>query len=478
MELRALKFIEENHLIPPASNLLVAVSGGADSICMLHILLSLRERMGINLHIAHLDHQLRGAESAADARYIEGLSFKLKVPATISRADVAKYQREKCLTMEDAAREVRYGFLTETAQETGSDRIAVGHTQDDHIETVLMHLVRGTGLNGLQGLKPSVNWQSTGGKICIIRPLLNITRSETSTYCDEKKLRVRIDASNFSLPPLRNRLRHQLLPLLKEYNPAIEQSILRLSRIAADDIEFLEEEAKRAWEGVARYVNETVTLDRSALLKQPAALKREVIRLAFERLLGNLKDVEARHIDEVIDALDKPAGKKLNLPGGLYFSTEYECYRIGRGSSPAPPIPPLSGERELSIPGDTQLTGWLVKADITAPQDVRAEENDNPYRAYLDLGITGTRLSVRNRRPGDRFQPQGMKQSKKLGEYMIDNRVPSYWRERVPLVCSPEQIIWVVGWRIDERVKITANTKQVLRIDFIPQWEKDSWNMP
>ncbi len=440
-------------------------------MCMLHILLGLRERLSINLHIAHLDHQLRGAESAADARYIEKLSRKLEVPATISRTDVTRYRQEKRLTMEEAAREVRYRFLAKTARETGSDRIAVGHTRDDHIETVLLHLVRGTGLNGLQGLKPSVHWQKDTDRLIIIRPLLDITRSETADYCSEKEISARIDASNFSLPPLRNRIRHQLLPLLNDYNSAIEKSILRLSRIAADDIEFLKEEAKRVWKEVVRYENETVTLDKSALLAQPAALRREVIRLAFDKLLGNLKDVEARHIEEIIEALDKPAGKKLNLPGGLYFSTEYGCYRMGKGPSPISPLPYLSGEWQLNIPGDTKITGWLVKTEIFKPEEVRAEKNDNAYRAYLDLDRTGTGLSVRNRRSGDRFQPQGMSQSKKLSEYMIDNRVPSYWREQVPLVYSPQQILWVVGWRIDERAKITANTKHVLRIDFMPQRE-------
>ena len=196
---RVLDFIHGNKLVSGQHCLLVAVSGGPDSVCLLHILIELRGELGIRLHIAHLDHQLRGAESEADARYVSDLARRLDIPATIEQRDVKAYQGQQHLSPEEAAREVRYTFLAQVAKSIGADRVAVGHTADDHIETILMHLIRGTGTTGLQGLQPSSPWQSSKSGLTIIRPLLPVSRQETADYCSSHQLMPRIDASNLSL---------------------------------------------------------------------------------------------------------------------------------------------------------------------------------------------------------------------------------------------------------------------------------------
>jgi len=462
LEQRVIGFIHQHHLIS-GGKLVVAVSGGADSVCLLHILASLQKELKISLHVAHLNHQLRGAESEADAKYVSQLARQLGIPATIEGREVKGYQAQKRLSLEEAAREVRYGFLAEVASSIGAGRVAVGHTRDDHVETILMHLIRGTGTRGLQGLKPSSELKSKTGSIIVIRPLLEISREETEGYCQSHKLKPRIDASNISLSPLRNRIRHQLLPLLEGYNPGIAQALLRTGQIASDDIAFLDKEVARLWDEVAREAGKTIVLDKERFDQLPPTLKRYLFRAAAERLLGSAKDIEMRHIEEMMSALDKPAGKRFNLPQGLTLSVEYDRYLLAPDPAALSPLPVLDGEFQLKIPGETLLPGWRIEAKIINRERL-TERND--FTACFDLGKTGDKLLVRPRKRGDRFQPLGLDQPKKLNEFMIDAKIPQAWRQRVPIVCSPEHIVWVVGWRIDERVKVTEDTKKVLQLEF------------
>lgn len=462
LEKRVLGFIQQ-HQLTSGKKLVVAVSGGPDSVCLLHILAKLQKELKVSLHVAHLNHQLRGIESEADAQYVSDLSRQLGIPATIEGREVKGYQAKHRLSPEEAAREVRYSFLSEVAKSIGAERVAVGHTTDDHIETILLHLVRGTGTRGLRGLQPYTEWKSKTGSIVVIRPLLEVSRRETEDYCQSHELKPRIDASNISLSPLRNRIRHQLLPLLKSYNPGIAQALLRTGRIASDDIDFLDKEVAQLWDEVAQEQPNTIVLDKKKFDRLPPALKRYLFRAAAERLLGSAKDIEMRHIEEMMAALNKPAGKRLSLPRGLIFSIEYDRYLLASDPAALSPLPILNGELQLKIPGETRLPGWHVKATIINREDMTKKDE---LTTYLDLDKTGDRLLVRPRQRGDRFQPLGLDQPKKLGEFMIDAKIPRAWRQQVPLVCSPEHIIWVVGWRIDERVKVSEDTKKVLCLEF------------
>ncbi len=463
LEQRVLDFIRQHQLVPGDRKLLVAVSGGPDSVCLLHTLVNLQKELKVKLHLAHLNHQLRGAESEADADYVADLALKLGIPATIERREVKGYQARERLSLEEAAREVRYSFLAEVAKSIGADRVAAGHTRDDHIETILMHLIRGTGTKGLRGLQPYTEWKSKTGSLIIIRPLLEISHQETEDYCRQHKLRPRLDASNLSLSPLRNRVRHQLLPLLESYNPRMAEALLRAGRIASDDIGFLDKEITRLWDDIIHQQEKAIVLDREGFDPLPPALKRYLLRASVEKLLGSAKDIETRHIEEMMSLVTKPAGKRLSLPQGLTFFIEYNQYRLTSDSASLSPFPTLEDEVPLNIPGQTSLPGWRIEAAIIDRE--RMTEKDD-FTAYLDLGKTGGKLTVRPRRRGDRFQPLGIPQAKKVGEFMIDAKIPRTWRGKIPIVCSPEQIVWVVGWRIDERAKITEDTKKVLRLEF------------
>ncbi len=492
LEQRVLRFIQEHHLVSGGDKLLVAVSGGPDSVCLLHILVKLQRELEAKLQVAHLNHQLRGVESKADADYVSDLARQWGIPATIEGRDVKGYQAQQRLSLEEAAREVRYSFLTQVARSIGAERVAVGHTMDDHIETILMHLIRGTGTRGLRGLQPVTVWQSAANSLTIIRPLLEVSHQETEDYCHQHQLMPRLDASNLSLSPLRNRIRQQLLPLLESYNPRMAETLLRTGRIASDDIDFLDEQIARLWDEVAQQRGKTIILDKEGFDQMPSALQRYLLRASAEKLLGSAKDIEMRHIEEMMSLATKPAGKRLSLPGGLIFSIEYNKYLLTSDFAALSPFPTLRDEFQLKIPGETLLPGWRVEATIIDPSVVKGKLEGalapseiitplplnkgkgtkgiglikNDFTAYLDLGKTGDKLTVRPRQPGDRFQPLGMSQPKKVNEFMIDAKIPQAWRQQVPIVCSPEHILWVVSWRIDDRAKVTESTKQILCLKF------------
>jgi tRNA(Ile)-lysidine synthase len=339
-------------------------------------------------------------------------------------------------------------------------------------------------------------------KLLVIRPLLDITRQETLNYCQEHQLEPRIDSSNLSLSFFRNRLRLELLPLLREYNPSMDQALLRLAEIAGDDISFMEQQAFELWDEATRREEDAIYLGKGKTAALPIALQRQLIKLAIARLAGDIRDIEANHIEAIRSLLNKPVGKRISLPHSLVCWNEYDEVVIAVSRSPERsegatkqsyvPLPLLRGKFLLKVPGETWLPGWRVIARITqhsalstqhvgevspvsaqsshviaseAKQSQRKASED--FVAEFDLHRAGTELFVRQRQSGDRFQPLGMDKPKKLQHFMVDAKIPLLWRERIPLACSPQQILWVVGWRIDDRVKVTEATKEILRLEFI-----------
>jgi len=504
LESKVIDFIQRYSLIPDEEVVVVGVSGGADSVCLLHVLAKWRKERGIKLHMAHLNHQLRGVESEADAEYVSNLAGSLGIPITIDRQDVAAYRAERNCSIEEAARELRYAFLARVAREVGANRIAIGHTRDDQVETILMHILRGTGITGLCGLAPCspMAYDSQGmslpasslslrasplslrakrSNLLVIRPLLDITKEETASYCQEQQLDPRIDSSNLSPSFFRNRLRLHLLPLLRQYNPSVDQALLRLADIAKEDNAFIEQQASGLWDEVARQENNTIYLDKKQVAGLPIALQRHLLRVAVTKLAGDVRDIEASHIEAARSLLNKPASKRISLPHGLICHGGYDELVIAstakQSQLPPCPFPPLPGEFPLKVPGKTVSPGWKVIASIVRERAASpssrgalgtSEGNcQSNLVAHFDLHKTGTELFVRQRRPGDRFQPLGMNMPKKLYEFMVDAKIPRSWRGHIPIVCSPQQIIWVVGWRIDNRVKTTEASKEILRLEFI-----------
>ncbi|MBI4295097.1 MAG: tRNA lysidine(34) synthetase TilS [Chloroflexi bacterium] len=461
---RMLAFILRHSLTEAGETLVVAVSGGPDSVCLLHLLRELRTELGLRLHVAHLDHQLRGAESQADARYVAELAQHLELPATVEARDVAGYRLQHRLGLEAAARQVRYEFLADVARSVGSRRVAVGHTADDQAETILMHLVRGAGGSGLRGMQPQTLWSGLAVPLVVVRPLLAVRRREIEAYLQAQGLKPRIDPTNLELPPLRNRIRHQLIPLLSEFNPSLVEALLRTARALTDDLDFIASQVARHWSQVVKEVPGGWALNRSQLSQIHPSLRRHLLRRALETVAGEPHDVEAIHIEQMMALLHKPAGSRLHLPRGLALYADYDRLLLGDDPERFSPLPPLTGEYRLQVPGVTQLAGWQVVARLVPPgTSPQLQEN---LAAELDFGIVGTELIVRGRRPGERFQPLGMAQPKKLQDFLVNEKVPRLWRERVPLVASPRGVVWVVGHRIAHWARVTEATRQVLRLEF------------
>ena len=473
---RQVKAALEQTGLAPEGSLVVAVSGGPDSLALLHSLHQLREPLGLRLHGAHLDHGLRGDASVGDAEFVADAFRRLEIPFTHEQADVNSFRRERRLSLEQAAREVRYAFLTKVAAEERADAVALGHTADDQAETVLMNIVRGAGLTGLRGMQAASSFVSNGQETVLVRPLLLISKEETTGYCRAMGLQPRLDESNLSLEPKRNRVRLQLLPILEEYNPAVRDALTRLSHSAAKHLVYIDDQVDSVWPEVAQVHDGTVTLDVRAFSGLPPAIQGHLLRRAVSAVKADLQDIQQNHIDAMARLMDGPAGRSLDLPAGLRLSIGYGEATLAPSNLDQCPLPPLEGEHTLKVPGENMLPGWRVMAKLVQearePLEVDAGGSAPPdslsRKAVVDYGSLGGELVVRPRRPGDRFQPLGMSKPKKLQDFMVDSKIPRVWRDRVPLVVSPRGIAWVVGWRIAEWARIGTGESERLELEFEP----------
>jgi len=460
----------EAHGLADGRTLLVGVSGGPDSVALLHALAGLREALPVRLHAAHLDHGLRGRESRADAEYVAGLCERLGVPLISKRVDVAAFRHRLGLSMEDAARRVRYGFFAEAGKKAGARVVLVGHTADDQVETVLLHLLRGSGVAGLAGMEALARAPSAGdgeaAPLLVGRPLLGVSRRETEAYCAAHRLGPRRDSSNRSPRFLRNRVRRELLPVLRRYNPSIDAALLRLAEQAALTARHLDRQVEQVWPRLARPEQGAVVLDRAELAALDPALQAHALRRAVAQVKGDLQGIAAAHIRRVAELAAGPAGRSASLPGGIRFVTGYERHRLGRRGEAAPAAPALRGETRLRVPGTTYAGGWRVRATTEAAD---AELRSAGCVALLDVALARRALVVRSRRPGDRFRPLGMAQAKKLQDFFVDAKVPREARDAVPLVCADGEIVWVVGYRIGEAARVPAGALRRLRLELTPR---------
>ena len=468
------RVLQEARLLDGTWPLLVAVSGGPDSLTLLHLLHALSGRHTLSLHVAHLNHGLRGPESEEDARYVCEVAGGLGLPVTVEAADVGAFRRERRLSWEAAAREVRYAFLSQTADRVGAAAVVLGHTADDQAETVLLHLLRGSGLQGLRGMLPHTVRRSPDGtrRVALLRPLLRVTREETEAYCQARGLTPRHDPSNLEERYTRNRIRHRLLPTLAQYNPSIRETLVRLARTATIDLDFIDRQLQQAWPALVTPEPWGLRIHRDGFRGLHPSLQAHLLRRAWEELAGETADLTSAQVEAMMDLVREEegigpakkggAGKSLSLGRGVRFHTGYEELVLGRRPALAagPPLKPVL----LPLPGEAHTDGWHVTARLVdGPVQVTDGE---PYRAYLSLAVLGDRVQIRPRWAGDRFQPLGMEGTKRLKEFMIDAHIPRGWRERIPLLVGERGVSWVVGWRIAHWARVTEATGQVVEVIF------------
>ncbi|HEM62662.1 MAG TPA: tRNA lysidine(34) synthetase TilS [Chloroflexi bacterium] len=468
--------IEEHQMVRPGETVVIGLSGGPDSLCLLHVLRTLRLELQIELYVAHLEHGIRGAASRADAEFVRNLAQSWHLPVSVEHADVPRYSQEQKLAMEEAARRVRYLFLGRVVTAVGAGSAAVGHNADDQVETILMHWMRGSGLEGLRGIPPvqelgAEPWWS-GPPLRVIRPLLEVPRPEIEAYCARQGLQPRFDRSNLDLTYHRNRIRHELIPHLESFNPRIREILRRSAKTIADDYDYLRHQSLQAWDRLVEETEETISFPLEPWTRLHPSLQRQLLREAIRRLRKSLRDITWTHVEQARVGVEKlDTGGRITLPQGLFLTKGYHRFVIGE-SRPYPDLPLLwESPLALSVPGHNPLpdSPWVLHCQIMTGDGASPIilDNPDPWHAYLDLDKAGRDLTLRVRRTGDRFQPLGMGgQSKSLTDFMIDAKIPQHLRDLLPLVVSPQHIVWVAGYRVDERVQVTSETRQILHLWF------------
>lgn len=433
---RFLETVARYQLLEAGQRVLVGVSGGGDSMALLHLLLTHQEALGISIEVAHVHHGFRGEESEAEAVYVQEYCKEWNTPCHVGRFDVPQLRKEWHLSAQEAARRVRHTFLRETAETLQAQRIALAHTQTDRVETILLQILRGTGTQGLSGF-PAKN-------LPLVRPLFDLTRSETQVYCEEWSLQPRTDSSNHNTAYRRNRTRLELLPYLREhYNPAVDESLLRLAEIAIAENDYLETQAQEALKGV---VGETpCTILREPFLALPLALQRRVLRLAVVQVRQTEADLSFEIVERVRLAVIEDTPLTLQLPhaGTQQTTIQYKESRILLKSD-APKRVPEAWQREV--------TPLLISEGEPLPL--------SEFRLLLPVGAVKLPLVVRSWRKGDRMQPRGMQGHKKLQDLFTDAKIPQERRATFPVLVDEagEGRIWaVLGLRLAEGAIPPAN---------------------
>jgi tRNA(Ile)-lysidine synthase len=450
------KYIEKNKLFAVGDTVIVAVSGGADSVALLDVLVNVKE-LDLRLIVAHVNHLLRGEESAADADFVRNLALHYRLPFELHNVDVHEISIREKLSLETAGRMVRYAWFDEVAAGFRANCIALAHHADDQAETVLMRLLRGSGTTGLAGIP-----HKSAGRY--VRPLLGCTRKEIEKYLAARNISYRTDSTNNDMHFLRNRIRHEFLPYLETFNPSIKDRLASTAEILAADEILLEDICKKAFCRLATVTTGDVTFALPALQAELRGLRYRVYRRAILIIKGNLAHITFRHlwnIDELLFSLKSNA--EISLPGGLTVTKNYRDLSFalsGKDRHNEPYELLIEGPGTFLLPGGNALS---VKVS-SSPEDWKSVP---VTRAYFDLGSAPFPWLVRTFKDGDRIVPFGMTGSKKVKDLFIDMKIPVRARRRIPLVFCNEKLIWVCGVRVAANARISADTETVASADII-----------
>jgi len=482
---RVAAYIEEHQLLPTQGEIIVAVSGGADSLCLLHLLRQLcgpgKRYPELRLHAAHLNHKLRGEASAQDAAAVAAIVASWGLPLTLGEVNVQALAREERRSLEDAARTARYHFLREVAH---GQPIAVAHHADDAAETLLLHMLRGGGLPGMVGMLPRQQ--------DIIRPLLGVSHAETLAYCQRHSIVPLEDASNTDPRFLRNRIRHELLPLLESLNPGIRGTLLRNAEGMHVDLEWIETQVDTCWPTVVILEQDNaIRLKLQALRVLPLSLQRHLLRRVTAKLYNGQSPLELRHYALIEELLHKQNDRKehtLHLPQQLRVTSNLNeviferLYQYVAVSTENQEIKEIM----LLIPGHVEVPGtpWIATAEAL-PEELaeavkhalRREDWPEVWRLLPStrhtVYVDGDAISsfkqcscmwVRTRHPGDRIQPLGMAHEKKVQDVLVDNHILRTERAHIPLFFSTSHCVWLAGVCLDDRARLTSKTQHILRL--------------
>jgi tRNA(Ile)-lysidine synthase len=459
-------------MVQTGDAVLIGVSGGPDSVALLHILLACAPAYSLRIAMAHLNHCLRQEESDRDQTFVTALAKRLKLPLYVERQDVRRYQKHRHLSLEEAARELRYRFFHDIAIRHGFEKIALGHHSDDNAELILMCLLRGSGPVGLSGMPPVRDDK-------IVRPLIHLRRSQIMNYIAAEQLDYIEDSSNRDSQFLRNKIRNQLIPELKAgYNPKLIDSLNRLAAILDAEDQMLDNLIQPIFEKAMIFEKQgRLELDIKELNQQPLAVKRRLVRKAILRVKGNLHRIAFVHIEAVLRLVQKgPRAGALDLPDRMCICRDDDILSVFREEQSAGHrvrAPLLSAmpayEYQLAGPGVIGIKEAAVQMCFSQiPKDKVSDwRQPDPRIVFLDMDKIRFPLVIRNVCPGDRFSPLGTSGRQKLKKFFIDHKIGRAERASCPVVLSRNKIIWVAGYRLDNSVKITPRTRRILKAELL-----------
>lgn len=442
-------------MLSGGETILAGLSGGPDSVCMLHILNGLRERYKLTLHAVYIDHGLRPGETVKESEFCKKLCDSLNLQFVAKSVEVKSFAKAQGLNMQEAARQLRYATYDETAYELRADRIALGHTADDQAETLLMRLLRGAGPTGLAGIPPV--------RKSIIRPLIDVERKEVEEFLDQQGIEYVIDSSNLRSDYLRNRIRLSLLPVIREFNQDIISTLAKTAAIFRDEERYFEIiVTKTLMKLISRKTTSRIELFLAPFEIMDTAIMRRVLRRAVDET-RSLRGISFIHIEDMVEMIKHGnPGDRIYLPGGIRAIKGYSMLVLT--SEP----PARLDTYPLTIPGETILKEAGILLDASTEKDVQeVSDRQGLWSSFgiFDLDRLVLPLTARARKNGDFFYPAGFGKRKKLQDFFVDMKIPRDERDRVPLVASGEDIIWVVGYRGDERFRATEKTANILTFE-------------
>lgn len=440
LEERVAAYMKMHRMTETGSHVLVGVSGGADSVCLLLMLSALKEQLGIRLSAVHVHHGIRGKEADRDQAYVTELCEKHQIPCYTVQENVPEKARQWHMSLEEAARQVRYDAFRRTAGEIGAEVIAVAHHLEDNEETILMHLLRGSGLRGVSGIQP------VSGNI--IRPLLEVSRGDIEEWLTKGEISWVTDGTNLSEEYTRNYVRRCLMPELTERFPQAGRHLRSFAHLAGETERYLQRQAAALFSDWGSVSGQEARIEVRGFTQADPVLQPYILRYAMEQAGIPLKDITARHFMQIQELFYKPVGKRLYLPAGIVAVREYEQVLLGREK----------GE---------EVSFSLPEMEIQVfPYEKNREILKKPYAKWFDYDKITDAVVLRTRQKGDRFSPLPYG-SKKLKDYMIDVKIPQEKRDRIPLVAAGSTILWVVGYRMSEAYKVTPQTKRVLQVTIV-----------
>ncbi|WP_029451482.1 tRNA lysidine(34) synthetase TilS [Clostridium algidicarnis] len=469
MKKRILEYIEKYSMIQKDDKVLVALSGGPDSITLLHILYSLKDDLGITLYAAHINHKLRGEASDKDERYVKEICSSLNIPCYVKLADINAISKKRGISSEMAGRDVRYDFFESLKKDLNINKVAVAHNSNDRAETILMRIMRGTGIEGLAGIKPVRD-------NTYIRPILILSRKEIEDYCEINKLCPRIDKTNNEPIYARNKVRLELIPYIKEnFNKDIINTLNRFSELMVRDNDYLE---KISYEKFMKYVEINSKSDiiiHKEAFKEHDSIVTRIIRYSIEKLEGTLNNIEMIHISSIVSLSNQGTGKTVNLPhditvsnvyGDIFIKKNYKKVIKNENLSSIINLKDYTKEDlkigvKINIP-EFQMSLFikLLSDDNISNLNLKGKSNCK----YFDADKIKGDINVRYRKDGDKFIPYGMSGSRKLKDIFIDEKIPREQRDSIVLICFDKHIAWIEGYKVSELFKVEHKTKNILSI--------------